>query len=100
MKKTISIIAILLMILLITFIPNVEATEDETELQIVNQNSETKYLDNDQGYISKNIIDSNKDTGEVTIELKLSNTKKETEQNTDTEIFLVVDNSPSMDFVT
>lgn len=100
MKKTISIIVILLMILLITFIPNVEATEDKTELQIVNQNSETKYLDNDQGYISKNIIDSNKDTGEVTIELKLSNTKKETEQNTDTEIFLVVDNSPSMDFVT
>ena len=97
-NKRVILIMFTILTIIITLIPNVKATDLKTELQIVNQSSETKYLDNDQGYISKKIVDSNAETGEVTIELKLSNTKKETEQNTDTEIFLVVDNSFSMDF--
>ena len=99
-NKRVILVMFTILTIIITLIPNVKATDLKTELQIVNQSSETKYLDNDQGYISKKIIDSNSDTGEVTIELKLSNTAKEIENVVDTEIFLVVDNSPSMDFVT
>ncbi len=79
---------------------NVNATELKTSFDVIQKASETKYLENDQGYISKTIVDSNSDTGEVTIELKLSNTAKDKEQTNYAEIFLVVDNSPSMDFVT
>ena len=71
------------------------------ELQVIKESSEKKYLENDQGYISKNIVESNKDTGEITIEVTLSNVSKLYDNlSTTTEIFLVVDNSPSMDFVT
>ena len=76
---------------------NVNATELKTSFDVIQKASETKYLENDQGYISKTIVDSNSDTGEVTIELKLSNTAKEVEKTADTEIFLVIDNSLSMD---
>jgi hypothetical protein len=87
-------------LIIITSSSCVFASELKTTLNVIQQSSETKYLEDDQGYISKNIVDSNNDTGEVTIELKLSNTAKEIEETTDTEVFLVVDNSPSMDFVT
>lgn len=78
---------------------NVSASDLKTSLDIIQKASETKYLENDQGYISKTIVDSNANTGEVTIELKLSNTKKETEQVTydSTELVFVVDNSFSME---
>ena len=99
LKKRILVMSIIL-ILIISLCSCVYATELKTELSIIQQASETKYLENNQGYISKTIVDSNKDTGEVTIELKLSNTAKEIENITDTELLLVVDNSPSMDFVT
>ena len=72
----------------------------KTRLDVIKQASETKYLENDQGYISKTIVDSDPDTGEVTIELKLSNTAQEVEMTKDTEIFLVVDNSGSMGYTT
>lgn len=98
LKKTLNIIIIF--IIIIGMLSSVNATELKTSLNVIQQASEIKYLENDQGYISKTIVDSNANTGEVTIELKLSNTKKETEETVDTEIFLVVDNSPSMDFVT
>ena len=55
---------------------SVKAVELKTTLNIIQYASETKYLENNQGYISKSIVDSNKDTGEVTIELKVANTKK------------------------
>lgn len=96
-KFFIILISILLMI---GMCGNVNAAELKTSLDIIQKASETKYLENDQGYISKTIVDSNSDTGEVTIELKLSNTKKESNAEKPTEIFLVVDNSPSMDYVT
>lgn len=86
--------------LLVGICGNVNATELKTTLDVIQQASETKYLENDQGYISKTIVDSNAETGEVTIELKLSNTAKEVETSTETEIFLVVDNSGSMGYTT
>lgn len=91
---------LLIMLIIISLFSNVNAEEIKTTLNVINQSGEIKYFENDQGYISKSIVNSNSDTGEVTIQLKVSNTKKELEQNTDTEVFLVVDNSPSMDFVT
>ena len=97
MLKKIFIILILLMIVMCG---SVNAEELKTSLDIIQKASETKYLENDQGYISKTIVDSNANTGEVTIELKLSNTKKEISKSNDTEIILVIDNSGSMDFKT
>lgn len=91
-------IILISIVLMMGMCGSVNATELKTSLDIIQKASETKYLENDQGYISKTIIDSNSDTGEVTIELKLSNTAKEVEKTTDTEIFLVIDNSFSMDF--
>lgn len=97
MLKKIFIILILLMIVMCG---SVNAEELKTSLDIIQKASETKYLENDQGYISKTIVDSNASTGEVTIELKLSNTKKEISKSNDTEIVLVIDNSNSMQFKT
>lgn len=99
MLKKIFIILISI-VLMIGMCGSVNATELKTSLDIIQKASETKYLENDQGFISKTIVDSNLDTGEVTIELKLSNTAKEVEKTTDTEIFLVVDNSGSMGYTT
>lgn len=103
MAKKIFIIFIAF-ILVIGICGSVNASELKTNLDIIQQASDIKYLENDQGYISKSIIDSNKDTGEVTIELKLSNTKKEQEENINnsnsngkqTEIFIIIDESGSM----
>lgn len=98
MLKRIFIMIVTIM-LVISICGSVKATELKTELKVIQKASETKYLENDQGYISKTVVDSNSDTGEVTIELKLSNTKKETEQITydSTELIFVVDNSVSME---
>ncbi|MGN1310732.1 MAG: vWA domain-containing protein [Clostridia bacterium] len=87
-------------LMITTSFSRVFASELKTTLNVIQQSSEIKYLENDQGYISKAIVDSNNNTGEVTIELKLSNTKKETVTNGTTEVFFVIDNSPSMKYVT
>lgn len=101
MKKNIKKIGLISLMAFIIFsiFSNVYADDLKTSLEIIQKASETKYLENNQGYISKTIVESNSNTGEVTVELKLSNTKK-VEQTGETEVFLVVDNSPSMDFVT
>ena len=101
MLKKLSVILVSI-ILIISFCGVSHAANINTSLDIIKKASETKYLENDQGFISKTIVDSDSEKGEVTIELKLSNTKKETEATVKrgTEIMLVVDNSPSMDFVT
>ncbi len=98
MKNIRKIGSILLIAIMLS--SNVFAADLKTTLNVVEQASETKYLENNQGYISKTIVDSNPSTGEVTVELKLSNTKKEEEEQEKTEVMLVIDNSPSMDFVT
>lgn len=99
MKKKVitTILMILMCIMLISNISLATETNYKTELNVVQKSSETKYLENDQGHISKTIIDSNSNTGEITIELSLSNVSKE-EINNDTEVMLVIDNSPSMDY--
>lgn len=101
MKRTNKILHIswVLFIIFSTF-SNVFASDMETTLDIIQNSSEIKYLENDQGYISKTIIDSNSDTGEVTVEVKLSNTKKEQIETNNAEIFFVVDNSGSMGYPT
>ena len=99
MLKKIFLLAITV-VLVIGMCGSVNAEELKTKIDIIQQASETKYLENDQGYVSKTIVDSNSETGEVTIELKLSNIAKEVEEITETEVIFVIDNSPSMDFVT
>lgn len=71
-----------------------------TKLEIIDTEAETKYLDNNQGYISKKVIDSNEENGELTIELKLSNTTKEEQKELKTEVIFLVDNSSSMSTAT
>ncbi len=98
--KIIHKIANILIIMFILFglFSNTFASDTNTKLNIIQNASETKYLENDQGYISKTIVDSNAETGEVTVEVKVSNTAKETTTYADTEVMFVIDNSPSMDF--
>ena len=99
-KAKLRIISIFLVLeIIFCAFSNVFASELKTSLDIVQQASETKYLENDQGYISKTIVDSDTSSGEVTIELKLSNKKKEEEQvkYDSTELVFVVDNSFSME---
>lgn len=92
MKKKVKSILLIFFIILCTF-SNVYAKDIESRLDIIEKSSETKYLENDQGYISKTILDSNAETGEATIELKLFNTKKETEKEEkyeNTEIYIMI----------
>ena len=95
MKKELKIFLAFCFILFIavsTF-SNVYASDLKTSLNIIQKESETKYLDKEQGYISKTIVNSNTNTGEVTIELKVSNTKKQIEEITkyeNTEIYIMV----------
>ena len=90
-KKIGNIIAIIFVIL--SLLSNVYATDLKTELTVVEQASELKYLENDQGNISKTIVEVNKDVGEVTIELKVANEGKEKEEKEiydNTEIYILV----------
>ena len=89
LKKLFTII--MMMLLIIGMCGNVKAVETETRLNIVQVESETKYLENNQGYINKKIIASNGTLGEVTIQLSVSNSKQETQQFEDTEIYLIVE---------
>lgn len=102
MKKLMKKIYIILFVMI--YISSISissfATDLKTKLDIIKQSSETKYLEKDQGYVSKSIVESNPENGEVTIELKVSNTKKDIANLTDTEIILVIDNSGSMRFKT
>lgn len=101
MKKSINkIILILIAIIIGSSSSSVFATDLKTTLNIVQKSSEKKYLENDQGYISKSIVNIDSNNGEVTIELKLSNTKKAVEEKNYTEVVLLMDNSLSMDFKT
>ena len=91
LKKILFIL--ILNFLIISMSVNVNAKDLVTNLNIVQKASETQYLENDQGHISKEIVNSNKDTGEVTVEVKLSNVKKEQENKQfydNTEIYLMV----------
>lgn len=92
MKKIISSIILVFSILTINL--NVFAANTETELEVIQKESKTQYLENDQGNITKKIVDYDKENGDVTIEIKVSNVKKDSQENEnyeDTEIYLIVD---------
>lgn len=93
MLKKIRIILITI-ILLILFSTTVMSTELKTKLEVVQRESEVKYLENNQGYISKTITDVNEENGEVTVEVKLANLAKdinvETETYENTEIIIII----------
>ena len=94
MKKIIKILNIFLIICIVfSAFSNVWAADIKTSLQVIKQASETKYLENDQGYISKTIVNSKPETGEITIEVKVSNLAKDKENTQtyeDTEIYMMV----------
>ena len=79
MKKVTKILIIVsLLFSIISMYTNVFATELKTKLDVIQEASETKALENDQGYITKTIVNSDESTGEVTIELKLLNNNNDT----------------------
>ena len=91
MKKISCVLVIFFMILSINMIGL--CAQMKTQLSIIEKASEIKYLQNDQGYITKSIVDVDSDKGEVTVELKLSNSKKKTEEEKiydNTEIIVAV----------
>lgn len=90
----------LIAVIILSLFSSAFAANEKNVLNVVEASSGVKYLENDQGYISKTIVDSNSDTGEVTIELKISNTKKETEISKvydNTEIYILVPENLSKD---
>lgn len=90
----------LIFMLIILILPVCVLAEEYKELQIVNSSSETKYLENNQGYITKKIIASDPKSGEVTIELKVTNKSSKVESQVvvkeNSEIVIVLDESGSM----
>lgn len=93
MKGKILYIFVLIFIIVLIFTP-VNIASTTTQLSIVKNEADTKYLENDQGYLDKKIISSNAETGEVTVQLSLNNKKKEQEgeqvRYENTEIFIMV----------
>lgn len=93
MKGKILSIFVLIFIIALIFTP-VNIASTTTQLSIVKNEADTKYLENDQGYLDKKIISSNAETGEVTVQLSLNNKKKEQEgeqvRYENTEIFIMV----------
>ena len=87
-KKCVLLLVITLIILSISNIVN--ATEIKNKLEVITQTSKVN-LD-EQGFISKTIISSDTNNGEVIIELKINNTKKEDDNSNfkDTEVYLMV----------
>lgn len=87
-KKCVLLLVITLIILFISNIVN--ATEIKNKLEVITQTSKVN-LD-EQGFISKTIISSDSNNGEVIIELKINNTKKEDNNSNfkDTEVYLMV----------
>ena len=95
MKKILVNVKVIIFIVIIALMTSSIAFADsaKTKLTIVKQSSDKKYLENDQGYISTEIVDSNLDMGEVTVEVKLANVKKAQENiqtYENTEIYLMV----------
>lgn len=94
--KKICRLLVMFLILLIPFTANA----DEKELKVIEEGSEIE-LENEQGFFTKKISSVNSEKGEVIIDLELINMKERLGNGKElTEIFLVIDNSPSMDFVT
>lgn len=90
MLKKIFLLAITVM-LVIGMCGSVNAEELKTKLDIIQQASETQYLENDQGYIDNQILaNSILEQGEITVQLELNNTTTESEKNENTEIYIIL----------
>lgn len=92
LRKIISFLGIVVFII-ITMTGKVNGAEVKTRLDIVQKSIEIKYLEDNQGTVSKDIISSNKDTGEATIQLSINNmltNKTETEKYENTEILIII----------
>lgn len=91
-------ISIITTLLIIGICLNTNAVET-TKFQIIKKTSDPLTLENNQGTLTKGIVEQNLETGEFTIELTLTNTKtNETGEMYDsTEVIFVIDNSNSME---
>ncbi len=81
---------------------NVFAASSDRTLKVVKQSSGQQTFGDDQGFMSKDIVDYDADTGEVTVELKVSNTKKpgeEIEYN-ESEIYIMVSENVALESTT
>ncbi len=90
--------SILLFVIIISIFSNTYAA-NPVKLEVVKKASETKYLLEGQAFVSKQIVSSDPDNGEVTIELKVSNSSGESEEIAANEIVFVIDNSSSMGYI-
>ena len=93
----------LLFLVMSMFIINLQPVfASSYKLNIEKESADIKYLDDNQGYISKKIIDSDLENGEVTVELTVSNSKQASNDKTldNPEIMIVLDNSISMSYLT
>jgi len=92
LKKCFTIL--ITIILIIGMYSSVNALELKTRLEVIEKESDKEYLENNQGYISKAIVDSDGDKGEVTIDLNLSNATSiiadEKEKYDNTEIYIII----------
>lgn len=90
-KKIGIIITVILLVISISL--NTNAAEMKTKLEVVKSKIETKYLQNNQGSIEKEIISSDSEKGEVKVQLKIKNTSKSTveeQKNENTEILIII----------
>ncbi len=83
-----SFIIIVMMLLIIGICGNVKAAELEKSLSVVEAESETKQLENNQGNIKSKVISYDSKTGTMKVELSVNNTKTAYEN---TEIIIIVD---------
>ena len=96
MKKILSIF----LMISVVFVNMMPVSAAGYKLNIEKESADIKYLENQQGYISKKIVASDLENGEVTVELTVANSKTSSEENSDIpEIMIVVDNSISMAFL-
>lgn len=98
MLKKISVSLIIILIIMSLFF-EVNAAEEKITLDVLVKESEKEYFENDQGNVSKSVVEKDEEKGEVTIELKVSNEKKSlsSTEPKGTEVIFVIDNSLSME---
>lgn len=98
MLKKISVSLIIILIITSLFF-EVNAAEEKITLDVLVRESEKEYFENDQGNVSKSVVEKDEEKGEVTIELKVSNEKKSlsSTEPKGTEVIFVIDNSVSME---
>ena len=93
-KKIISLITIALLIIL-AVIPTVYAANEDTTLEKAEDNV-CKIKLGEDGELTKKLIDVSNEKKEVTLQVDVTNLRKEEESVRPSEIFLVIDNSDSM----